>query len=684
VVRGVKTVEPSRLRTPVGKRVAAAAREVAAHLRSEIDLPSYEVAVPETVDVSALRMRYATTDAYGKESPWTDWSQVAPIKGATLSGGSVTVQVQDEEGNIGSSSSALIRGLPDPSLTTGSGCSSCTVGASPSSVGWAWGIPGLCGLAALIARRRRGGATASPRPFSGSKRSALVAFVVVVIGATFPGCNCGSQNAPALCGPTCNATCDSALVQGLIGEYTSVAVAKDGTIWVSGYNDSDGVNTLYGDLVVGKWDPAKLAVQWQDVDGVPTLPAGQCSEADPSGWRGGIEDSGPDVGLWTTIVIDPSSQKPMVSYYDATNMQLKFATYDGSKWQSYVVSQGAMGTDQGRYAKMILPSGSLNNGNPVVAYLGMEAGSGGYTRSRVIVARANTAVPTSATSWTFEDAAVNEQDPCQPQYCNPTTQVCLLTAAAVTGICTATVTGCNPVCASGQGCVNVGTTATCVKIYDQTTFFPNYPAVFGDYISLAQGPKGLGLVVYDRFHGNLWAIDDSTGTWTPTLLDGQTGTGTTAKDTGDDGIAANLVITPNGDWNVVYVNGIQEYLQLIVWPGGAGTPLTPEVIDDGYNNGMAYPDGQHIIGDDANMEIDGSGNITVTYQDSTAGALRVASGVPAMSGTHKWVAKTVPQQGKFAGYFSKYVSGTPQVANWFRTSDSTQQTEAGDVILVTP
>jgi hypothetical protein len=208
--------------------------------------------------------------------------------------------------------------------------------------------------------------------------------------------------------------------------------------------------------------------------------------------------------------------------------------------------------------------------------------------------------------------------------------------------------------------------------------------VFGDYISLANGAGGLGVVVYDRFHGNLWGISDSGSKWTPTLLDGQTGSGTTAKDMGDDGIAANLVITPNGDWNIAYVNGIQERLQYVIWPGGKGTPLTPEIVDDGYNNGQAYADGQHVVGDDANVQIDGSGTVTVLYQDSTAGTLRVATGVPSTSGTHKWTQKTVAQQGKFAGYFPKFVGTTPQIANWFRTADTTQQTESGDVVLVTP
>jgi putative transcriptional regulator len=50
-------------RTALGKRIAGAAREVAAHLRGEISLPTYQVTVPETIDVAALRTRLGLSQA---------------------------------------------------------------------------------------------------------------------------------------------------------------------------------------------------------------------------------------------------------------------------------------------------------------------------------------------------------------------------------------------------------------------------------------------------------------------------------------------------------------------------------------------------------------------------------------------------------------------------------------------
>ena len=50
-------------RTALGKRIAGAAREVAAHLRGETSLPTYQVAVPDAIDVAALRTRLGLSQA---------------------------------------------------------------------------------------------------------------------------------------------------------------------------------------------------------------------------------------------------------------------------------------------------------------------------------------------------------------------------------------------------------------------------------------------------------------------------------------------------------------------------------------------------------------------------------------------------------------------------------------------
>jgi len=377
------------------------------------------------------------------------------------------------------------------------------------------------------------------------------------------------------------------------------------------------------------------------------------------------------VGLWTNLQLDPNNH-PMVVYYDATNTQAKFAFYDGTSWTSYVLDSKA-GADIGRYAKMIIV-----NGNPVVAFLGMEKGMGGNLRSRIIVGRATANPPTSASSWTFEDAAVDETGPCMPAFC-AAGQVCVKS----TGACTATASGCTPSpCGTGTACVSVNGTPTCSTIIDSSTV-TSYPDAYGDYISLASGPQGLGMAIYDRIHGNLVALTNAGGKWTATTLDGETGT-MAPNNTGDDGIATSLVIAQNGDWHVTYVNGILEQLQYLIVPGGPpAKPFAPEVVDNGTNGGMPYPDGIHIIGDDASLKVDSGGTVTIVYQDSTAGTLRYASGVPS-GATHKWTTRTVTQQNGFAGFFPRFVGTTPQVSNFYRKTDHAADEVTGDVAFVTP
>src|ERR1700727_1190372 len=59
----VKSASNGHSRTVRSKRIANAAHEVAAHLRGEISLPSYQVTVPDAIDVAALRGRLNLSQA---------------------------------------------------------------------------------------------------------------------------------------------------------------------------------------------------------------------------------------------------------------------------------------------------------------------------------------------------------------------------------------------------------------------------------------------------------------------------------------------------------------------------------------------------------------------------------------------------------------------------------------------
>ena len=502
-----------------------------------------------------------------------------------------------------------------------------------------------------------------------------------MVSATNQGCSCGGDDGgtdshPAGCGSDCKQPCGPALTPGLIGAYTSLTTAKDGTVWVAGYNDSvhtaDG-DYVYGDLVVGKYDPAKLLVAWETVDGVPQRTDGTCPANDRSGWRNGETDAGDDVGLWTSVETDPDGH-PMVAYYDATHHALKVAVRDGA-WSTHVVS-APPGGDAGRYAKMTIVSG-----NPVIAFSIVEKGTGGHTRSRVVLAKGQVASPRSTGDWTFEDALVDDNGPCRASTCDAG-QVCV----ASTGQCATPGTGCTPAdCGSGNACVTVAGKASCVGTLAPTYLEP-YPNAVSDYIDVASGPQGLGLVAYDRIHGNLLAIANTNGAWTTQILDGETGSRAAgnAVDTGDTGIGASLAIAPNGDWHVSYVDGLAERLEYLAVPGGKA-PLHPEIVDDGIGLGPGAPpfaDGKHVVGDDSRIRVDPDGTVVIGYQDASAGSLRVAIGTPKADGTHAWSVKSLDQPNRFGGFFPRFVGDAHRLANFWRATDHATGDTHGDVAFI--
>jgi hypothetical protein len=641
-------------------------------------------------DISALKTRWRITEANGSLGDWNDWrllETVSSIPGATAQ--SVEVQVMDEAGNV-ADTDGLIRGRPDPTIGSASSACSCTVpgasrGAPAGMLAW---LGASAAALLLVSRRRRTGAIAV-----GS---------LGMLAAATQGCSCGGNGSPNAqpeagpmeasinCGPGCDQPCGPANLQGLIGEYTSYAVASDGTIWAAGYNDADVTNgLLYGDLVAGKYDTTKQKVAWTDVDGLPAPPGdGDCPPNPSDTWRNGLTDPGPDVGLWTSIQLD-SSGNPMISYYDATNAALKFArSPDGGKtWVIHTVMQQAS-SDIGRYSKMLVV-----NGNPVVAFLVQEPGTGGWALSKVTLATAKSGTPSAASDWTFQDALVDAQTPCQPELC-ATSSVCVST----TTMCQPTVTGCKPsdcgaseagIGSTPESCVTVEGGPACEAV-ESATYVGTYPDAYGDYISLANGPQGLGLVIYDRTRGNLVGAALQGGTWNAQILDGQMGASSspTRVDTGDVGIGASLVIDSSGTWHVSYDNGFTEALEYIQVPSGnLSKPLAPEVVDDGLHlSGQVYPDGQHIMGDDSSLSVDASGNIRIVYADSTAGTLHEATAAPGSGNTHTWTVKLIAQANVFAGLFPHYLTQSQQIANWYRATDHTMDPPVvtGDVAMVAP
>lgn len=631
--------------------------------------PHVDVKVDKAIEIEAydfvsldkdLQIRTRIDDAaFG---PWTkyDAKAIAIPAGAR----SIAVEVKDEEGNIGQTTQPLIRGRGDPTLAP-AGCGCDTTGQARPLTSL-WFIPAAATLFLVITRRRKGAARGNVR------QAVLAVSSLVAVSAGSQGCDCGSDDEKTQCGADCNQKCEPALPVGIVGAYLSLAKGKDGTIWAAGFNDAamtTDVDQLYGDLVVGKYDQEKQRVMWRTVDGLPAPRTdGTCPVNDSKGWRKGELDEGDTVGLWTSIQVGDDG-RPRVTYYDQTNKTLKFAIADGDSWKVHVVLEKS-GADVGRYGKLLLVGGK-----PVVTFLTMEPGKDGRTRSKVVVARANTDAPGSSSDWSFEDASVDETGPCTAKSCGG--DACVKS----TGACTKRIQGCTPAdCGSGKACVAVANKATCVDLIGTDTL-ETYPNAFGAYVSAANGPQGLGIVAYDRLRGNLVSIAKQNNAWVTTILDGETGKRPDAKDTGDVGMAASLAITADGTWHVSYVNGFDESLHYIAVVGGK--PQPSEKVDDGAGlDNAPFADGVHVVGDDSSIRVDNN-VVSITYQDATNGTLRVATGT-LKGATHTWSRKAVNQGKKFAGFFPSFVPGEGRVANFWRETVKDSREMTGDVTLIAP
>lgn len=618
-----------------------------------------------------LAARYRFED--GTSSDWVPVSELADVP--LTATGPVVVEVRDEEGNIASKQQGLIRGRPDKTLGSGAEAAcGCSVPGSDGSRGLAGASAlfalGLIGLAVRMRRRRSDRPAA--RPARRSLGGAMGSVALLALAGSWTGCSCSDDTEASspepdagigACGTEGADPC-VVLEPGLVGSYTSAAVAPDGTLWVAGYNEADWEgNVSYGDLVVGKWNGS--SVEWEQVDGVPDEEVDD-TVYDTESWRGGLDVAGPDVGQWTSTQVDDAGN-PRVAYWDMTNKALKLAAFDGASWSVSTVYQQS-GEEAGRYAKLLIVGGV-----PTVAFQVITGADNGFATSKVVLGRASSANPSGPGDWTFEDVAVDAETPCRDRLCAGT-QKCFLDTMQ----CAERTKDCEPSCASGTGCRD----GACYDLVDGTKL-DTYPEAIGGYVSLARGPSGeLGIVYYDRIRGNLMQARQEQGAWVTALLDGQT-SDDPPVDTGDVGMGADLAIDEAGDWHVAYVDGFDETLKYMRL-AQSGTELVGiEIVDDGTGtDDGTFDDGRHIVGDDASITVSPAGDVRIAYQDATAGTLRWAVGAPSAGAEHTWSRKVILQDG-FGGFFPQQVmvNGSTQIVNWWRKGGAKIE---GDVRVLSP
>ncbi len=605
-----------------------------------------------------------------------DWNVVSFIEGThddnlrtvpvPTSAKQIDVRVTDEAGNVGSSSAPLIRGIGDPQVpSSGSGCG-CELPGKRGNDGRDASIAlgAFAVLGAVVERRRR-----RNKARQAVEGAVVAGAAVLSIGAA--GCSCGStatapvQTSNDSGAPEADAPALGEIQSYVKGSYTSAVATSDGKVWVAGYNEGDPVAPdPQADLCVGQWDPSSNTVTWKVVDGIgmpdPTM------DMDPNGWRNGVVDDGPDVGLYTSMVLD-SKGNPLVAYHDRTNGALKVAHFDGTNWTNHQVDAKSQGW-AGRFTSMVMV-----NGVPWIAYQVVEPGTKGAIKSTVRVAHASSDSPAAATDWTLEDVSVDDNEPCIQSVCaKGETCIAAVSASMIPSVCAPSATGCDASCSDVCVASPVDGKPACLKAKPELGM---YVPAMGLFNSIAATPTNdVGLVFYDRTRGNIRAATNKGGKWTVTPgnapLDGYVGTTAGDATTGDRGVGATLAIDSTGNWHVAYVDGLTEQLLYKFVPGGDLTKAAPaQVVDDGLSSdGTAsgkFSDGVHVVGENAQLTISGS-NVVIVYQDSTSGTLRIAKSTGGAMA--KWTRSVVTQDG-FAGFWPK-VAGN-NVLNFYRSKGMT-------------
>ncbi|HTR53533.1 MAG TPA: hypothetical protein VMJ10_22725 [Kofleriaceae bacterium] len=410
--------------------------------------------------------------------------------------------------------------------------------------------------------------------------------------ACLPGCSCGD----APCG---SAKCMTGEVAHSPGRWTSIA-ADDKRVMVATYEPQ------LGDLVVADaTDPTNIKLTVAD-----GIPEGVTPTYEPSTYRGGVADPGPNVGAWTSIAL--SNHIAKVAYQDRDALALKYAYEDsGHKWHSYVVDAGNM-NEVGDFASMTIDG----SGNPAIAYLSLGVDDGmGHRETDLQLARAGNNSP-GESDWTISTIA-SAVGTCAGLCA--TGEACVAGSASTDPQTCITPGGnCGSGCGSGDVCNN-GTCAT--EIVDP--MLDDIPTGTGLFVSLVTLTDGrLAAAYYDRDKRALTlAVESGPGTsqFTENILDGNV-VGA------DKGMWSAAVVAPDDTVHIAYQEVLGNQVMYTTWNNG--TAGTPEVVDDGTatndSSGERAGDRTHPVGAGAAIYLV-NGAPAIAYQDTANADVYVAT-----------------------------------------------------------
>jgi len=402
--------------------------------------------------------------------------------------------------------------------------------------------------------------------------------------ACLPGCSCGD----APCG---DSDClEGEVPNGGIGRFNSIA-GDDKRVMVATYD------TGLGDLVVvDATDPS--APKYYVVDGIPddTTPT-----YDPSTYRGGIEDAGPDVGAWTAIGM--ANGKALVAYQDRENKTLMFAREKKpGSWTKYSLDMPSDAEDIGQHTAMTIDGSN----HPAIAYLAIGIDDGMNHRSTELrLKRAASAEPDDK-DWST--SLITTTTGTCAGLCAAGTACIAPQAAGDPETCTATTSDCATACDSGDVCIAGSCTTPLVAPTVATL-----ASGAGMYVTLNTMPDGrLAATYYDRNRRALVLALESaanSNTFAETVLDTVT--------PGDRGMWATSVVDGVGTIHIAYQDALGDQ---VMYTSYNGSVATPEVVDDGTRAG----DRTHNVGAGAAIYLV-NGTPTIAYQDGLKSDVYVAT-----------------------------------------------------------
>jgi hypothetical protein len=286
-------------------------------------------------------------------------------------------------------------------------------------------------------------------------------------------------------------------------------------------------------------------------------------------WEVSVVDSSSDVGQYSDIALDGSGN-PKISFYDATNKDLKYASWNGSTWSIQTVDGSGL-VDAGQYTSLALDS----SGNPRIAYYDLTL----------------TSLDLKYASWNGSSWAIETAD--NGSLADVGQYASLALYGGNPRIAYYDATNKDLKYASWNG-----------SSWDIQTVDGSGLVDVGQHTSLALDGSGNPRIAY--YDLTLTSLDLKYASW-----NGSSWAIQTVDSTGDVGQYASLSLDGSGNPKIGYYDATNGDLKYASWNGSSWVIQTVDTTGD--------------VGRYASLSLDGSGNPKIGYYDATNGDLRYAT-----------------------------------------------------------